>query len=112
MKSAPCEKGTRLNSRCDRTPTVVPQQTRCIAKCTSYVCHETPPLLAAIPIQATLSVTQTCIRRDAGNCAARECRDRQRDRNILLSKRFTRGLLKVVVARAPRNLRSETPGVN
>ena len=55
---------------------------------------------------------QTCIRRDADNRAARECSDRQRDRNILLSKHFTRGLLKVVVARAPRDLRSETPEVN
>jgi hypothetical protein len=48
----------------------------------------------------TLSATSNLFRRDAGNCAARECSDRQRDRNILLSKRFTRGLLKVVVARA------------
>ena len=55
---------------------------------------------------------QTCIRRDADNCAARECSDRQRDRNILLSKRFTRGLLKVVVARAPRDLRGEMPRGN
>ena len=45
-----------------------------------------------------------------GNCAARECRDRQRDRNILLSERFTRGLLKVVVARAPRDF-SQLPVV-
>ncbi len=39
-------------------------------------------------------------------CAAHECRDRQRDRNILLSKPLPGGSLKVVVARAPRDLRS------
>ena len=39
-------------------------------------------------------------------CAAHECRDRQRDRNILLSKRLPGGSLKVVVASAPRDLRS------
>ena len=39
-------------------------------------------------------------------CAAHECRDRQRDRNILLSKPLSGGSLKVVVARAPRDLRS------
>ena len=37
-------------------------------------------------------------------CAAHECRDRQRDRNILLSNP-PGGSLKVVVARAPRDLR-------
>ena len=39
-------------------------------------------------------------------CAVHECRDRQRDRNILLSKPLPCGSLKVVVARAPRDLRS------
>jgi hypothetical protein len=39
------------------------------------------------------------------NCVAHECRDRQQDRNILLSNRFSGGSLRVVVARAPRDLR-------
>ena len=66
--------------------------------CASYVCHETAPLLAPIPIQAdrptTLSATSNLYSPRSRYCVAHECRDRRRDRNILLSKRFPGGSLK------------------
>jgi hypothetical protein len=54
----------------------------------------------------TLSATSNLYSPRRQYCAAHECRDRQRDRNILLSKRLPGGSLKVVVASASRDLRS------
>ena len=72
--------------------------TRKTSGCASYVCHETAPLLAPIPIQAdrptTLSATSNLYSPRSRYCVAHECRDRRRDRNILLSKRFPGGSLK------------------
>jgi hypothetical protein len=60
--------------------------------------------LAAAP--TTLPATSNLYSPRRRYCAAHECRDRQRDRNFLLSKPLPCGSLKVVVARAPRDLRS------
>jgi hypothetical protein len=78
--------------------------------CASYACHETSALLRPIPIQAGPPRPRCQRHRSLYSprcryCVAHECSDRQRDRNILLSNRFSGGSLRVVVARAPRDLR-------
>ena len=98
---------TRLKSGCLRFFTLI-QRSHRPARHMSVMNrrHSSRSLRHRPTAPTTLSATSNLYSPRRQYCAAHECRDRQRDRNILLSKRLPGGSLKVVVASAPRDLRS------